>query len=167
MNISDHFKTRINIDFITDNNFNNWANWFNTLPDYNDYFNHYGFKLVNNNSKDKVFRLINTDTNTSIQFTTNNLLTNTLLKSVDWADETDLKGLYIGTIFVPTTFCLDLKGQGFTEFSSELPVKIPVNLAPELFFDYVFTILMQYELSKVYFLDSSFFSNLIKYKKDI
>lgn len=167
MNILNHFKTRINIDFITDNNFNNWANWFNTLPDYNNYFNHYGFKLVNNNSKDKVFQLINKDTNISLQFTTNNLLTNTLLRSVNWTDETDLTGLYLGTIFVPTTFYLDLKGQGFTEFNSEVPVKIPVNLAPESFFDYVFTILMQYESSKIYFLDSSLFNNLIKYKKDI
>lgn len=167
MNISDHFKSRSNIDFMADNDFDTWVNWFNTLPNYNNYFSQYGFKLVNNNSKDKLFQLINKDTNTSLRFTTNNLLTNTILRTVDWSDETDLTGLYLGTIFVPMTFYLDLKGQGFTEFNSEVPVKIPVNLAPESFFDYVFTILMQYEASKVYFLDSSFFSNLIKYKKDI
>lgn len=167
MNISDHFKSRSNIDFMADNDFDTWVNWFNTLPNYNNYFSQYGFKLVNNNSNHKVFQLINEDKNTTLKFVTNNLLTNYLLRSVDWSDETDLTGLYLGTIFVPTTFCLDLKGQGFTEFNSEVPVKIPVNLAPESFFDYVFTILMQYEASKVYFLDSSFFSNLIKYKKDI
>ena len=152
---------------MADNDFDTWVNWFNTLPNYNNYFSQYGFKLVNNNSNHKVFQLINEDKNTTLKFVTNNLLTNYLLRSVDWSDETDLTGLYLGTIFVPTTFCLDLKGQGFTEFNSEVPVKIPVNLAPESFFDYVFTILMQYEASKVYFLDSSFFSNLIKYKKDI
>ena len=150
---------------MADNDFDTWVNWFNTLPNYNNYFSQYGFKLVNNNSNHKVFQLINEDKNTTLKFVTNNLLTNYLLRSVDWSDETDLTGLYLGTIFVPTTFCLDLKGQGFTEFNSEVSVKIPVNLAPELFFDYVFTILMQYEASKVYFLDSSFFSNLIKYKK--
>lgn len=167
MNISDHFKTRSNIDFIADNDFDTWANWFNTLPNCNDYFSQYGFKLVNNNSNHKVFHLVNEDKNTTLKFVTNNLLTNYLLRSVDWSDETDLKGLYLGTVFVPATFCLDLKGQGFTKIDSELPVRIPANLAPESFFDYVFTILMQYDASKVYFLDSSFFSNLIKYKKDI
>ena len=111
--------------------------------------------------------MINEDKNTNLKFLKNDLLTNYLLRSIDWSDETDLKGLYLGTVFVPATFFLDLKGQGFTKIDSELPVRIPANLAPESFFDYVFTILMQYEASKVYFIDSSFFSNSLKYKKDI
>ena len=89
MNISDHFKSRSNIDFMADNDFDTWVNWFNTLPNYNNYFSQYGFKLVNNNSNHKVFQLINEDKNTTLKFVTNNLLTNYLLRSVDWSDETD------------------------------------------------------------------------------